>query len=193
MYQSLKAYYEQDKSLRVLYKHHHNQDNSYYFSRASNSRRVLATLCHKYSPPLYVLSWPGKTDLGKAKELFKVTDNNGRTEIQIQVHLILEHVLNHHATPYPTLGHHGLPHWALSKSIGSEAQDVKIRCDKHADRSHPKADIITEQLDLCSRGLTSGVTGCRLETSPRVLWMNFNGQENTSSKLVLPDAFFFEH
>ena len=113
------------------------------------------------------------------KGFFKTTGNDGRAENQTQVYLILEAMflttMPHH-TPYPTLGHHGLPHWALSKSIGSEAQDVKIRCDKHGDRSHPKADIIAEQLDLCSSGPTSGVAGYRLEASPRVLWMNFNGK-----------------
>ena len=58
------------------------------------------------------------------------------------------------------------------------------------DRSHPKADIITEQLDLRSGWPVSGATGYRLEPSPRVLWMNFNRQGKMSSKLVLPNAFF---
>lgn len=51
------------------------------------------------------LSWAGKTDLGKAKELFKVTNKNGRREIQIQVYLILEPMFLT-AMPYHT------PHWA---------------------------------------------------------------------------------
>ena len=93
---------------------------------------------------------------------------------------------------HPTLDYHSLPHWALSKSIGSEAQDVKIRRDMPGDRRHPKADNITEQLDLCSGWPISGAAGHRLEPSPRVLWMNFKGQEKTSSKLVLPDVFFFD-
>lgn len=38
MYHSLSAYYVPGKSLNVLYKHHHNQNNSYYcLLRASNS------------------------------------------------------------------------------------------------------------------------------------------------------------
>jgi len=65
-------------------------------------------------------------------------------------------------------------------------QDVKIRCDKHGDRSLPKADIITEQLDLCSSGPTSGAAGYRLEPSPRVLWMNFNGHGKTSPNWCCP-------
>ena len=59
------------------------------------------------------------------------------------------------------------------------------------DGSHPKADIITEQLDLRSGWPISGAAGYRLELSPRVLWMNFNGQGKMSSKLLLLNAFFF--
>lgn len=45
------------------------------------------------------------------------------------------------------------------------------------DGSHPEADSITEQLDFRSGWLISGAAGYRLEPSPGVFWMNFNGQE----------------
>lgn len=93
------------------------------------------------------------------------------------------HALRHHAMPHPTLDHRGLPHWVLSKSISSEAQDVTSRRDMHGDRSHPKADIIAKQLDFHSGWPASGVAKYRLEPSPRVLWMSFNGQENNASHI----------
>lgn len=93
------------------------------------------------------------------------------------------HALMHRAMPHSTLDHRGLPHWVLSKSIGSEAQDVTSRRDMHGDRSHPKADSITKQLDFHSGWPASGVAKYRLEPSPRVLWMSFNGQEKNASHI----------